>query len=391
MPARRLPRGWPSLVVWPVVLVDAVLTVLVVVDRLPAGQMASSSASGVLLAAAVESSFLVVGALLVLRRPENVVAWLLLGVATLWPWWSVAFADVAGGWVPPIVLLGVQLLLRFPDGALPSPRWRWFSAASWVLLVVLTVVMTTTSATTNDGHANPYYVAWTEPLVVLVLLLPAWVVASAASLVLRYRRADRAVREQIRWLAWAGSVVAGLYTVVLVWSIAVDASGTHTGGTLGVVTTVLESVTLASFILLPVSVGVAILRYRLYEIDRIISRTASYTVVTALVVATFAVVVLLAGRLLPSGSQLGVALATLAAAAVVRPLLTAVRTRVDRWFNRTRYDARRVVEGFGARLRDEVQTSTVVEDLRAVVASTLEPAAVTVWLRGPGSAPVSPR
>jgi hypothetical protein len=381
VPARRLSRGWVALVVWPVVLVDVVLTALVVVDRLPAGQMASSSASGVLLAAAVESSFLVVGALLALRRPEHVVAWLLLGVATLWPLWSVAFADVAGGWVPPIVLLGVQLLLRFPDGALPSRRWRWFSTASWVLLVVLTVVMTTTSPTTNQGAANPYYVAWTEPFVVLVLLLPVWVVASAVSLVLRYRRADRIVREQIRWLAWAGSVVAVLYSVVLGWSIAVDASGPRTGGAVGVVTTVLESVTLASFVLLPVSVGVAILRYRLYEIDRIISRTASYTVVTALVVATFAVVVLLLGRLLPSGSQLAVALATLAAAAVVRPLLAAVRARVDRWFNRTRYDARRVVEAFGARLRDEVHASTVVEDLRGVVATTLEPARVTVWLR----------
>jgi hypothetical protein len=381
MGAQQGPRlRWTRRAVWSVVVLDAVLTSLVVVQRLPAGRMAASFGFGDLVAVLVEASFLVMGAVLALRRPDIVVAWILLAVGTLWPLWSVAFAALPGGWVPPIMLMGVQLLLRFPDGQLPSPRWRWFSAASWVLLVVATVVVSTGSSSTDSGARNPYFVAWTQPLSVLVLLVPVWILSSAWSLVVRYRRAGAVEREQIRWLAWAGSVIAILYALVLVSSLVVDSTEEQTGHALARVVSVLQIVTLASFTLIPIAVGIAILRFHLYEIDRIITRTASYTLVSSLVVAVFAGVVVLAGRLLPGRSQLSVAAATLAAAALVRPLLRVVQDHVDRRFNRERYDAQRTVDAFGLRLRHQVETTAVVADLGDTVAAALQPAHITLWL-----------
>jgi len=138
---------------------------------------------------------------------------------------------------------------------------------------------------------------------------------------------------------------------------------------------------------LPVGIGVGILKYRLYEIDRIISRTISYGIVTGLLVSVFVGLVVLTTRVLPFSSPLGVAASTLAAATLFNPLRKRVQRLVDRRFNRARYNAQRTLEAFGTRLRDHVDLETLSVELRSVVCETMQPASVLLWLRPPETAP----
>jgi hypothetical protein len=187
--------------------------------------------------------------------------------------------------------------------------------------------------------------------------------------VLSWRQADGVHRQQLKWLA-SGAAVA---LTVGVWGSAF---------TSGVVSYLLA----ATLIALPISIGVGILRYRLYEIDRIISRTLSYAIVTGLLIGVYTGLVLLATHLLTFSSSAAVAVSTLVAAALFNPLRRRVQHAVDRRFNRTRYDADRTVAAFAARLKDAVDLDSVQNDLTGVVQRTLEPAHVSVWVsrRGPG-------
>ena len=184
-------------------------------------------------------------------------------------------------------------------------------------------------------------------------------------------------REQLKWLM-AGSVVTFLATLTFLFT----ASGT------GVIRVVAAAAALAigSFAL---AIGVAILRFRLYEIDKLISRTLSYALLTGLLVGVFVGLVLLTTRVLPFSSPVGVAAATLAAAALFTPLRSRLQRLVDRRFNRARYDAEATVAAFGARLRDAIDVDTVLAELSSVAARSLEPATVMVWVRNdPGTAPL---
>ncbi|HTY72126.1 MAG TPA: hypothetical protein VMI11_06835 [Actinomycetes bacterium] len=359
------------------ILVVAVLALLV-----EAGVSRSASSWATLL---VPVSFLVVGWLVLRRYPRHVEGRLLLGIGLAWG--VILGLPFDGGWVVPVGLMGTHLVLRFPDGQLLSPRWRWFSHGCTVLIVLLTVVVTTASKITSQGTVNRYYLPWTQALSVFLLLFPAALVVSVVSVVLRYRRSGPIERAQIRWLGAAAATIVVIYSITLATSFAYD--GFHhidsTDSNWFAVRypfwlLALQFVALLSFMLIPAAFGVAILRYHLYDIDRIISRTTAYVLVTALLVGTFAVTVTVMSVLLGPSNHLGVALATLAVAGIARPVLTRVRTSVDKRFNRVRYDALRTVDEFGSRLRHEVDPDVVASDLMAVVGTTLEPVRARITL-----------
>lgn len=319
-------------------------------------------------------TFAGVGGMLVIKQPDNTIAWLLLSIGTAWS--LVFMLPFEGGWVVPLGLMGTQLMLRFPTGSLPSSRWRWFSIATVALIIVLAFAISTAEPLTESGDGeNPYYLTWAKSLTPLLLLFPVSILVSTASLVVRYRRAGLVEREQIRWLAWAAGTVATIYTVTLLASI--NTSWTNDTTT---VIGLLQTLSLLSFFLIPVSIGIAVLKYRLYEIDRLISRTASYFIVTGLILATYAVVVALISRLLPDSSAFATAVATLTGAAAFRPMLRRVRTFVDKRFNRERFNAEQTVDAFARELRDMVDAEAVSDVLLTTVETTLQPRRAVLWL-----------
>jgi len=207
-------------------------------------------------------------------------------------------------------------------------------------------------------------------------LTVAGLVVGAASLVVRFRRARGTERQQLRWLALAAALTGAGAAVV--------GAGTALGAT--AVPLFAVGICLA---LLPLATGAAILRYRLYDLDRIISRTLAYGFLTLLLGLGYAGVVLGLGRLLPDSSSLAVAAATLAVAALFQPLRRRVQGLVDRRFNRRRHDAGQLIEAFGARLRDQVDLDTLTGEVLAVVDQTMAPTRAWLWLRPP-AAPTQP-
>jgi hypothetical protein len=291
---------------------------------------------------------------------------------------------VARSW--PVIIVTAQTALGFvllltPTGSLPSPRWRWWArgtaAATIILLVGLAVAR---------GPLDPQYQVLGGPfdfrgqggvlLVVnqLALAFTTWaVVVGAASLVVRFRRAQGVERQQLRWVALAATLMLLAFPVVLA-SVALG------------IPVLAQWAPAVWLVVLPVAVGAAILRYRLYDLDRIISRTLAYGLLTLLLGGGYALVVLGLGRLLGRESPLVVAAATLAVAAVFQPARRRIQAVVDRRFNRRRHDATRIIEGFGTRLRDQVDLDTLTADLLAVVDQTMQPTQASLWLRPSGSA-----
>jgi hypothetical protein len=207
-------------------------------------------------------------------------------------------------------------------------------------------------------------------------LTVAGLVVGAGSLVARFRRARGVERQQLRWLALAAALTGAGAVVGVGMAMGATAVPLFAGG-----------VCLA---LLPLATGAAILRYRLYDLDRIVSRTVAYGLLTVLLGLGYAVVVLGLGRLLPEGSSLVVAAATLAVAAVFQPLRRRIQQAVDRRFNRRRHDAGRIIEAFGARLRDQVDLDTLTAEVLAVVDQTMAPTRASLWLRPPAGRAGSP-
>jgi MFS family permease len=354
-------------------------------------------------------SYGAVGALLVLRRPGNVVGWLLLTIgffyipttATI----DVDLSAVAAGtestrdfllswistWGNLVVLVGyIALSLLFPSGRLPSGRWRRPAMALFATcIVVLGLAMTAPFYPFNpDGRLTPIIVqnrlaifSDLPPWSILptdgsaILLVLALMAIGAGSLVVRYRRSTGILRLQLRWL------VAAIAFVVLALVIGLSTLfvfGEASGG-LGWIPAIV------AYLAVPISIGVAVLRYRLYDIDRIISRTISYGLVTATLVAVYAGVILLLQAPLGAvtgGDTIAVATSTLVAFAVFQPLRKRIQTAVDRRFNRARYDAERTTAAFAAELRDEVGPGHAELALLTAVAATIRPQRASVWIRG---------
>jgi hypothetical protein len=294
-------------------------------------------------------------------------------VARYWPI-TVVTAQTAASFV----------LLLTPTGSLPSPRWRWWARATVAAAVMLVVGLAVAS-----GPLDPRYQLLGGPfdlrgqggaLLIVNQLALAFttlaVVVGAGALVVRFRRARGTERQQLRWVVSAAAL-AVLGAVAALGGVAVGATA--------VVTWTIS----ACFAVLPLALGAAILRYRLYDLDRIISRTLAYGLLTLLLGGGYAVVVLGLGQRLGQDSSLVVAAATLAVAALFQPARRRIQAVVDRRFNRRRHDAAQVIEGFAVRLQDQVDLDALHTELLAVVDQTMQPTQASLWLRPsqPASSP----
>jgi hypothetical protein len=330
----------------------------------------------------------VVGALVASRHPGNPIGWMLCALG-LW----VAAAElgeaygyhglpggVAGEWLISWswvveILAWTLLVLLFPDGRLPGRRWRlaiWTAVAGAILVFAGQAFSVDISEGFSSGR-NPLGVD--SPLIDLAwpvgtVLLVAALVAAVVSSVRRFRRAHGVEREQLKWFAYSGVVLA----VCLILAAAFWYQST--------LVQALSAFALNGMLL---AVGAAILRYRLYDIDVVINRTLVYGVLTATLAAAYIGSVLLLQLVLSPGSDLAIAGSTLAVAALFRPARARIQAGVDRRFYRRRYDATRTLEAFSVRLRDEVDLTALDGELRAVVAETLQPAHVSLWLRKSGA------
>jgi hypothetical protein len=349
--------------------------------------------------------FPIVGALIASRHPKNPVGWICLAVGLFWM--LIAVGDqyeaentvvidalIQATWVPPVGLLGIYLILLFPDGKLPSRRWRPLAWLSGVVMVLASLGITFAPGPL-EGHPgvnNPFGLEETPPWVAtagigILLLLPLCMLASALSLVLRYRHSRGEEREQIKWIAFAASVVGFIYLIAMVSSLffPLGWGGAGTPLWLGL----LQDAALVSFTTVPIAVGFAVLKYRLYDIDFLINRTLVYGSLTATLVALYfgGIVVLQRVFVTLTGQQstLAVVASTLLIAALFVPLRRRVQGFVDRRFYRRKYDARKTLEAFSAKLRDETDLEALNNDLVGVVRETMQPAHVSVWLR-PGPA-----
>jgi hypothetical protein len=341
------------------------------------------------------------GAVLASRRPRHLVGWLLLAFGLVPQALSVAaegyarygflarpgalpgaeqLATLASATFVPGLSLIAFILLLTPTGSLPSARWRWFARAAAGLPVVflaawlLAVPQPDPESPLASVH-NPFAIPGLAGagMVVAGVASPAialTMAVAAASLVRRFRRSRGSERQQLRWLALA----AALAPPVVLATAAAIATGNL----------ILAGWTIGLYLaLLPLAIAAAIARYRLYDLDRIISRTLAYGLLTLLLGAGYAGVVLGLSRLLPGSSSLAVAAATLATAAVFQPARRRIQRAVDRRFNRRRYDAAQTIAAFSTRLRDQVDLDTLSGELLTVIEQSMQPTRASLWLRPP--------
>ena len=359
--------------------------------------------------------YTLVGAVVVAKRPTNPVGWVFLGVGGITglgslsevlssaaigvqpvPWWAPVMALLGSWWFFPLIaLMTTFTALLYPSG-LPSRRWRpvlWVACGSLAGLIIISSLRPQFCLGSNAQDVcpldrtidNPWSPAFMLSVVdvestmlfsTLGLIGLLCGLAAGISAVLRTRRAIGVERLQMRWFAFAVCVMVSVLVLSAI------PSPLHDSEVLGTVLFVL------ALTLIPVSCGVAILRYHLYDIDQIIGRTTAYALVTAFLLTVYAVVVTSLTGLVPASNSTGqsdswvVAIATLVTAALFRPVLKWTRRVVDRRFNREQYDAGRAAEVFAQEMRDEVEPEHVVGSLLAVVNRTVQPSGAALWLRG---------
>ena len=356
-------------------------------------------------------AFPVVGALIASKRPENPIGWICLIVGLFWmlfgleegigAYASARFGQVRppltiealnqGIWALPVGLLGVYMILLFPDGKLPSRRWRplaWFSGAL-IALICVTFPLAPGPLGEHPRYSNPLgqeWLAWfSDVAIYVVLLLPLCILASALSLIFRYRRSGGEAREQIKWLAFAACVVGATYLGGLLARILFAPESLKAGAPEPSWVSLIDSLGALFYASIPTAIGFAVLRYRLYDIDIIINRALVYGPLSAMlaliyvgsVVGIQAVLRALTGQ----ESTVAVVASTLAIAALFNPLRRRVQASVDRRFYRRKYDAAKTLEAFSAKLRDETDLNALSEDLVGVVRETMQPAHASLWLR----------
>jgi hypothetical protein len=394
-------KRW-SWVAWSMLAVFVVSLVAGLILAVANGTLRQDAGNQVLLLVGF-SAFMVVGALIVAQCPGNAIGWLFSAIALLaftgqlaseyatyayatrpgslpgatlaawygsWPWWLV------------LALTLVFTPLLFPTGRLLSPRWRpvaWLAGVTTAVLTAVTSLRTELGTVEDQVVANPIGVAAVgnpekSPMIpVLIVLLGVLATAAVGSLVLRFRRSRGEERQQLKWFTYASALLplAGLD----------DFLPAPVGDLLFGV----------PIVFLPVAAGIAILRHRLYDIDRLINRTLVYGSLTAILGLVYAGVVLVLGQVFGGVTEdppsWAVAGATLAVAALFQPARRRIQEVVDRRFNRRKYDAAETIDTFGARLRDQVDLDTLSTELLAVVDQTMQPTRVVLWLRPspPGS------
>ena len=386
------PRGLAAVALAAVI---AALTAFIVLSAVLTSTFSAAhlwSAAGLLVIIVVTAA---VGLVVVRHQPGNPIGWLLAGEATF------MLLNIAAGSYAQLVyhqgvhalsfaglpalilsqLFNVSLtgfplvILLFPDGRLPSRRWRPVVAAYLAIAVVTVLTISVAVLQVAIGHRvvmqadgnlaslGQGRTAWAG-LVAAVFLISAgafWL-AAVIRQALSWRRSSGERRQQLKWLA-SGATVCGV--------LGISAVSTNSS---------IWEVLILGFAALPVSIGIGILKYRLYEIDRLISRTLAYAIVTGLLIGVYAGLVLLSTRVLTVHGTVAVAASTLAAAALFTPLRRRVQHAVDRRFNRARYDADQTIAAFATHLKDAVDLDSVRTDLTAVVHRALEPAHVSVWL-----------
>jgi hypothetical protein len=348
--------------------------------------------------------FATLGLVLTLRRPDNPIGWLYAAAGLVWtlyiPWdpWvdqlqrtgrplppAARLAALAGDslWAVGICLAITLPLLLLPDGRLRSRRWRLVAAASvagTTVEVVGWVLSPVPLTQTIEPVAKPFPLPGVAGTVADAAHWVGWVVlfacvpVAAACVVLRFRSSRGVERQQLRWVA-AGATLAAAGPALL---LPLEALGLAPP----------DAFALPMLLAVPLAIAVAVLRYRLWDLDRLVSRTVTYAAVTALLIVPYLLVVPAASRLAQGSGSLAVAAATLTVAALFSPLRRRTQDLVDRRFNRRRYDAARTVAGFGGRLRDEVDLDAIAAELVAVVERTVQPTQVSLWLRPPVAPPV---
>ncbi len=340
--------------------------------------------------------FATVGAVIASRRGSNAVGWLCcaIGLTAFFGAFSEEYGHYAVAhpgslpasaaiawpgstwiWFATMGLVTSVLPLLFPTGRPPSPRWRPVVWAAAITLVAICLASGSTPGPLGDGMpANPFplKLAWADRFVDSIGLpvLGVLVLASAALVVVRFRGATGEERQQLKWFAYAAALLA-LGTAASAASPTLDNR----------IPDALFSLSLAA---VPLAIGIAILRYRLYDVDRLINRTLVYGLLTVILGSAYAVGVLVIGQWVSPGdnpSSLVVAASTLTVAVLFQPLRRAIQRLVDRRFNRRRYDAAKMIEAFSGRLRDEIDLDTLATELLTVVHQTVEPTQASLWLR----------
>jgi hypothetical protein len=347
-------------------------------------------------------SFPIVGGLIIRRFPGHPLGWIYLAIGAIEAanlfatgYSTFAYLAAAGGlplatelswlavwaWVPAFGLFSGPAILLYPTGQLPSRRWRPVIALAVVAVVLIAVPsavlawpyrglpLERANALNLEPPANSGMALAFAIQNVGQLLLLAAMAGSVAGLAQRFRRSTGVERQQLKWFTYASALVIAL---LVLWTLAV----------LDPVVSALSALLFAAW---PVSIVVAILRYRLWDIDRIISRTLSYAVLSGTLLAIYAAAVLalegLLGTVSANAGPVAVAASTLVAASLFQPLRSRISRLVDRRFNRTRYDADRVAESFASHVRDEVEVERVAAALQSVLERTIQPALSAVWLR----------
>jgi hypothetical protein len=400
---------------WFFALSIATRAVLLLVDPGPftADNVADGGASALALAA-----FPLSGTLILRQQARNVVGWLLAAIGVVWatgvygdsyayvglviapgalPAAEVGALISNGIWAPALGLTGTFLFLLFPDGRLPSRRWRPFAWLAGTVVAVLTICLYLSTGELvvgpGKGRDNPLAVEPLGPLItasfnVLIPLFALCIAGSAVAVVVRFRRSHGTERLQLKWLATAAAAVGIAFLVGIFGSLTVPADEPQPAWQ-----TAFDQFSFLLFALIPVAIGVAVLRHRLYDIDVVINRALVYGSLTLCLAAVYLTSVLLlqvALQPLTERSDLAVAASTLAVAALFGPARRRIQLAVDRRFYRRKYDAARTVAGFSSRLRQQIDLDSIGSDLVRIVDDTVQPTAVSLWLRPAVTVPGRP-
>jgi signal transduction histidine kinase len=393
--ARRL--AWSAFSLYVLFFLGSVALDLVT-KRTPGKPVAESD----VLFSVMTSVFAIVAMLILARQPRNRIGWILMVIGLGWalpfgsygsfalsrglPGGLVSIGLSAPTWAPPVILMGTTLLLRFPDGHLLSPRWKkveWVAGVA--LIATVAVILFTPGDMSDSGYpnlANPLGVKALEPLfhavIPLILLIPVTILASAASLILRFRRSSGTERLQMKWLATAAAILAVLYLLAMVASINYAWGG---AGSTPIWVEAIQTAASASFVLIPIAIGFAVLKYRLYDIDVVINRALVYGSMAAFITAVYVAIVVGIGRAI--GSDRNLALSILATA-VLAVAFQPVRERVQRFANRLVYGKRatpyEVLSEFSGAMSHAVATEELLPRMARTVAKAVGAARADVWL-----------